>query len=129
MKTIRGNNVLKRGDTVFVEINSVEEFQLRSNSNQAAISRDFNQRIQIINRPCHLSPDNGEKYVQGTFLPFSPFRCTSGRTDGFLSATLNIRELYVDVKGDQILLTAVHLRSQGFLWVLRNPGFYRERHH
>ena len=111
-KVERENNVLKRGDTVFVEaINSVEEFQLRSGRIKAAIdARDltingFKSSIDHIAQT--IKTRINEEYVQGTSLPV--IQISDVLTEAWVagsSGTLSVQELSADLKeGDQILFS------------------------
>ena len=111
-KVERENNVLKRGDTVFVEaINSVEEFQLRSGRIKAAIdARDltingFKSSIDHIAQT--IKTRINEEYVQGTSLPV--IQISDVLTEAWVagsSGTLSVQELAADLKeGDQILFS------------------------
>ena len=111
-KVVRENNVLKRGDTVFVEaINSVEEFQLRSGRIKAAIdARDitingFKSSIDHIAQT--IKTRINEEYVQGTSLPV--IQISDVLTEAWVagsSGTLSVQELSADLKeGDQILFS------------------------
>ena len=111
-KVVRENNVLKRGDTVFVEaINSVEEFQLRSGRIKAAIdARDltingFKSSIDRIAQT--IKTRINEEYVQGTSLPV--IQISDVLTEAWVagsSGTLSVQELSADLKeGDQILFS------------------------
>ncbi len=108
----RENNVLKRGDTVFVEaINSFEEFQLRSGRIKAAIdARDltingFKSSIAQIAQT--IKTRINEEYVQGTSLPV--IQISDVLAEAWVagsSGTLSIQELAADLKeGDQILFS------------------------
>ncbi len=108
----RENNVLKRGDTVFVEaINSVEGFQLRSGRIKAAIdARDltingFKSSIDHIAQT--IKTRINEEYVQGTSLPV--IQISDVLTEAWVagsSGTLSVQELTADLKeGDQILFS------------------------
>ena len=108
----RENNVLKRGDTVFVEaINSFEEFQLRSGRIKAAIdARDltingFKSSIDQIAQT--IKTRINEEYVQGTSLPV--IQISDVLTEAWVagsSGTLSVQELAADLKeGDQILFS------------------------
>ena len=112
LKVERENNVLKRGDTVFVEaINSVEEFQLRSGRIKAAIdARDltingFKSSIDHIAQT--IKTRINEEYVQGTSLPV--IQISDVLTEAWVagsSGTLSVQELSADLKeGDQILFS------------------------
>ena len=111
-KVERENNVLKRGDTVFVEaINSVEGFQLRSGRIKAAIdARDltingFKSSIGHIAQT--IKTRINEEYVQGTSLPV--IQISDVLTEAWVagsSGTLSVQELTADLKeGDQILFS------------------------
>ena len=111
-KVERENNVLKRGDTVFVEaINSVEGFQLRSGRIKAAIdARDltingFKSSIDHIAQT--IKTRINEEYVQGTSLPV--IQISDVLTEAWVagsSGTLSVQELAADLKeGDQILFS------------------------
>ena len=111
-KVERENNVLKRGDTVFVEaINSVDEFQLRSGRIKAAIdARDltingFKSSIDHIAQT--IKTRINEEYVQGTSLPV--IQISDVLTEAWVagsSGTLSVQELAADLKeGDQILFS------------------------
>ena len=111
-KVERENNVLKRGDTVFVEaINSVDEFQLRSGRIKAAIdARDltingFKSSIDHIAQT--IKTRINEEYVQGTSLPV--IQISDVLTEAWVagsSGTLSVQELTADLKeGDQILFS------------------------
>ena len=111
-KVERENNVLKRGDTVFVEaINSVEEFQLRSGRIKAAIdARDltingFKSSIDRIAQT--IKTRINEEYVLGTSLPV--IQISDVLTEAWVSGssgTLSVQELSADLKeGDQILFS------------------------
>ena len=111
-KVERENNVLKRGDTVFVEaINSVEGFQLRSGRIKAAIdARDltingFKSSIDHIAQT--IKTRINEEYVQGTSLPV--IQISDVLTEAWVagsSGTLSVQELTADLKeGDQILFS------------------------
>ena len=111
-KVERENNVLKRGDTVFVEaINSVEGFQLRSGRIKAAIdARDltingFKSSIDHIAQT--IKTRINEEYVQGTSLPV--IQISDVLTEEWVagsSGTLSVQELAADLKeGDQILFS------------------------
>ena len=111
-KVERANNVLKRGDTVFVEaINSVEGFQLRSGRIKAAIdARDltingFKSSIDHIAQT--IKTRINEEYVQGTSLPV--IQISDVLTEAWVagsSGTLSVQELAADLKeGDQILFS------------------------
>ena len=111
-KVERENNVLKRGDTVFVEaINSVEEFQLRSGRIKAAIdARDltingFKSSIDHIAQT--IKTRINEEYVQGTSLPV--IQISDVLTEAWVagsSGMLSVQELSADLKeGDQILFS------------------------
>ena len=111
-KVERENNVLKRGDTVFVEaINSVEGFQLRSGRIKAAIdARDltingFKSSIDHIAQT--IKTRINEEYVQGTSLPviqISDVLTEAWGADS--SGTLSVQELAADLKtGDKILFS------------------------
>ena len=108
----RENNVLKRGDTVYVEaINSVEGFQLRSGRIKAAIdARDltingFKSSIDRIAQT--IKTRINEEYVQGTSLPV--IQISDVLTEAWVagsSGTLSVQELSADLKeGDQILFS------------------------
>ena len=112
LKVERENNVLKRGDTVFVEaINSVEEFQLRSGRIKAAIdARDltingFKSSIDHIAQT--IKTRINEEYVQGASLPV--IQISDVLTEAWVagsSGTLSVQELAADLKeGDQILFS------------------------
>ena len=111
-KVERENNVLKRGDTVFVEaINSVEGFQLRSGRIKAAIdARDltingFKSSIDHIAQT--IKTRINEEYVQGSSLPV--IQISDVLTEAWVagsSGTLSVQELAADLKeGDQILFS------------------------
>ena len=111
-KVERENNVLKRGDTVFVEaINSVEGFQLRSGRIKAAIdARDltingFKSSIDHIAQT--IKTRINEEYVQGTSLPV--IQISDVLAEAWVagsSGTLSVQELAADLKeGDQILFS------------------------
>ena len=111
-KVERENNVLKRGDTVFVEaVNSVEGFQLRSGRIKAAIdARDltingFKSSIDQIAQT--IKTRINEEYVQGTSLPV--IQISDVLTEAWVagsSGTLSVQELSADLKeGDQILFS------------------------
>ena len=111
-KVERENNVLKRGDTVFVEaINSVEGFQLRSGRIKAAIdARDltingFKSSIDHIAQT--IKTRINDEYVQWTSLPV--IQISDVLTEAWVagsSGTLSVQELAADLKeGDQILFS------------------------
>ena len=111
-KVERENNLLKRGDTVFVEaVNSVDGFQLRSGRIKAAIdARDltingFKSSIDHIAQT--IKTRINEEYVQGTSLPV--IQISDVLTEAWAagsSGTLSVQELAADLKeGDQILFS------------------------
>ena len=108
----RENNVLRRGDTVFVEaVNSVEGFQLRSGRIKAAIdARDltingFKSSIDHIAQT--IKTRINEEYVQGTSLPVIQISDVLTEAWGAgSSGTLSLQELAADLKaGDKILFS------------------------
>ena len=108
----RENNVLRRGDTVFVEaVNSAEGFQLRSGRIKAAIdARDltingFKSSIDHIAQT--IKTRINEEYVKGTSLPVIQISDVLTEAWGAgSSGTLSVQELTADLRtGDQILFS------------------------
>jgi len=107
-KVERENNVLRRGDTVFVEaVNSVEGFQLRSGRIKAAIdARDltingFKSSIDHIAQT--IKTRINEEYVQGTSLPVVELSSKKNADVDGASGTLEVEELSANLKKGDVL--------------------------
>lgn len=111
-EVVRENNVLQRGDTVYVEaVNTSEAFQLKSGKIKAAIdARDqsingFQASVAQIAQT--IKSRVNEEYIQGTSLPVVQLAdvLTKAWGDG-ATGTLDVAELSADLKvGDQLLFS------------------------
>ena len=111
-KVGRENNVLQRGDMVYVEaVNTAEDFQLRSGKIKAAIdARDqsiYGFQASVAHIAKTIKARVNEEYVQGTSLPVVELAdvLTQPWNDG-ATGTLSVAELSADLKaGDQLLFS------------------------